>query len=71
MGDIVTSIFSTFTQVISSLSSGIKSAFEAIIYEDASVATPVLSGIAKFGFTMLGIALATGLVYAAVRLIKR
>lgn len=71
MGDIVTKIFSSFTDTISNLAQGIKSAFENILYVDPLAETKVLSSVAEFGFVMLGISMAIGLVYTAVRLIKR
>lgn len=70
MGDIVTKIFSGFTETITNLASGIKSAFLNILYEDPAASSKVLSSVAEFGLVFMGISLAIGLVYGAVRLVK-
>ena len=71
MGDIITQIFQGFTDTITNLAQGIKDAFVNIIYVDPTAETKVLSDLAQFGFLFLGISLAIGLVYGAVRLIRR
>ena len=79
MGEIVKNIFSSFTDVISGLAGGIQSAFSHILWKgvtDAQGATTYvaengLSDVAQFGFIFLGVSLAIGLVYGAVRLIRR
>lgn len=79
MGEIVKSIFSSFTDVISGLAGGIQSAFSHILWKGVTDAQGVttyvaengLSDVAQFGFTFLGVSLAIGLVYGAVRLIRR
>lgn len=71
MGEIVTQIFQGFTDTIRNLAQGIKDAFVNIIYVDPTAETKVLSDLAQFGFLFLGISLAIGLVYGAVRLIRR
>lgn len=79
MGEIVKSIFTSFTDVITSLAGGIQSAFSHILWKGVAdsqgamtyVSANGLSDIAQFGFIFLGVSLAIGLVYGAVRLIKR
>jgi len=71
MGEIVTTIFSSFVSVITNIATGIKSAFDTILWVDPAAPTKELSDIAKFGFIFLGVSLAIGIVYAAVRLIRR
>jgi len=71
VGDIVKHIFSGFTDTITNFASGIKDAFLQIIYVDPAAETKVLSDVAQFGFVMVGISLAIGLVYGAIRLIRR
>ena len=71
MGDIVQQIFSGFTETITNFATGIKDAFMQMIYTDPAAETKTLSALAEFGFVFLGISLAIGLVYGAVRLIRR
>lgn len=71
MGDIVSKIFTGFAETISNFAGGIKDAFLQIIYTDPAAETKTLSALAEFGFVMLGISLALGLVHMAVRLIRR
>ena len=71
MGEIVTKIFTGFTETIRNFGGGIKDAFLQIIYEDPTASERTLSALAEFGFVMLGISLALGLVHMAVRLIRR
>ena len=70
MGDIVSTIFSTFTDCIEGLSSGIKTAFMNILYADPTASEKVLSAPVKFGLICSGIALAFGLVMGAFRWIR-
>lgn len=70
MGDIVTKIFTGFTDTIKNLAGGIKDAFLQIFYVDPTAETKVLSGVAEFVLVMLGISMAIGLVYGAIRLIR-
>lgn len=71
MSDVITSIFSSFTDTISGLGQGIKNAFLQIFYVDPTASDLVVSDVAKFGFLMLGFAMATGLVMGAVRMLRR
>lgn len=70
MGEMVRTIFTSFTDVITGLGGGIKSAFEVILYADPTAEVKVLSDFAQFSLIMGGVALATGLVLGAFRMIK-
>lgn len=70
MGEMVKKIFTSFTDVITNLSSGIKSAFTNIIYEDPTAAEKVLSAPVEFALIFAGVSLAVGLVYGAFKLIR-
>ena len=70
MGDIVAKIFTGFTQTITNLATGIKDAFLNILYENPEAETKVLSSVAEFGLVFLGISMAIGLVYGAIRMVK-
>lgn len=71
MGTLIKEIFSGFSETISGLAGGIKDAFMQIMYVDPAAETLVVSDFAKFAFVMLGLSLAIGLVYGAIRLIRR
>ncbi len=71
MTDIIKNIFSGFSETIKGLAGGIKDAFLNILYVDPSASEKVLSDVAQFGFLFLGLSMAIGLVYGAVRLIRR
>ena len=71
MTDIIKNIFSGFSETIKGLAGGIKDAFLNILYVDPSASEKVLSDVAQFGFLFLGLSMAIGLVYVAVRLIRR
>ena len=66
----VKKIFTSFTDVITNLSSGLKSAFTNIIYEDPAATEKVLSAPVEFVLIFAGVSLAVGLVYGAFKLIK-
>lgn len=70
MGDIVSKIFTGFTQTITNLASGVKDAFVNVLYENPEAETKVLSSVAEFGLVFLGISMAIGLVYGAIRLVR-
>lgn len=70
MGDIVQKIFTGFSQTITNLAGGIKEAFLNILYENPEAETKVLSSVAEFGLVFLGISMAIGLVYGAIRMVK-
>lgn len=71
MSDLFSELFSAFGDTISGLANGIKDAFLNIIYVDPDATTRQISDLAKFGFLMLGLSMAIGLVYGAFRLIRR
>lgn len=68
---LIEEIFSSFSTVIDGISDGIKTAFTNLIYVDSAASDPVFSPLVIFLFTMAGIALATGILYAIFGLIKR
>lgn len=70
MGEMVSTIFSSFTDVITELSSGIKDAFVNIIYEDPTASEKVLSAPIQFALIFAGVALASGLVMGAFHWIR-
>ena len=70
MGERVKKIFTSFTDVITNLSSGLKSAFTNIIYEDPAATEKVLSAPVEFVLIFAGVSLAVGLVFGAFKLIK-
>lgn len=70
MADIVSKIFTGFTTTITNLASGVKTAFLNILYENPEAETKVLSSVAEFGLVFLGISMAIGLVYGAIRMVR-
>lgn len=70
MGEMVSTIFSSFTDVISGLSNGIKTAFINILYQDPEASEKVISDPVKFVLIFSGVALASGLVMGAFRWIR-
>lgn len=70
MSELITTLFSSFTEAIKGMGSGLKDAFMNVIYVDPSATNPVISDLAKFGFLTAGLAMAVGLVYGAIRLIR-
>ena len=70
MGEMVSTIFSSFTDVISGLSNGIKTAFVNILYQDPDASVKVISDPVKFGLIFSGVALASGLVIGSFRWIR-
>ena len=70
MGELITSMFSSFSDVISGLAGGVKDMFMEMLYVDPLAETLVLSDFAKFGFVMAGLSLALGLGYFIIRKIR-
>lgn len=71
MSDIVTTIFESFVEVIQSLATGIKTAFIQFIYADPDAAEKTLSAPFEFLLIFMGISIAIGLVYGAIRMVSR
>ena len=70
MGELITSMFSSFTDVISGLAGGVKEMFMNLIYENPTADVLVVSDFAKFSFIMAGLSLALGLGYFIIRKIR-
>lgn len=70
MTQVVTNIFSGFSETISGLAGGFKEGFTNLFYVDPSATELVVSDLAQFGFIMLGVGMAIGIVYGLLRLIK-
>lgn len=70
MSELITEIFSSFTEVIKGLSGGIKDAFSNLIYVDPAATDPQFSPIVLFIFTMAGLGLATGILYKIFGMIR-
>lgn len=70
MAELINQIFTGFTDAIKGIASGLKNAFEQIIYVDPSATEKVLSDFAKFSFIMLGLSLAFSVVFLIVRKIR-
>ena len=70
MGELITTMFSTFSDTISGLAGGVKDMFMNILYVDPAAEQLVISDFAKFGFVMAGVSLALGLGYFVIRKIR-
>ena len=70
MTELITTLFSVFSTVITGLADGLKTGFGNLIYVDPSATTPVFSPLILFLFTMAGLGLATGILYKMFGLIK-
>lgn len=71
MSELITTLFSSFTEAMKGMGSGIKDAFLNVLYVNPTAETLVVSDFAKFMFLTAGLAMAIGLIYGAVRLIRR
>ena len=69
--ELVSEIFGSFTVVIEKLAGGLKSAFTNLIYVDPAAEVLEMSPLVTFTFVMLGVGLATGILYKILGLIKR
>jgi hypothetical protein len=63
-------MFSNFNTVVEGIASGLKTGIEHILYVDPDASEKVFSTFAKFGFAMAGVGIATGLIYAGVRMVR-
>ena len=70
MAGLVNQIFQSFNVVITGLASGLKGAFENLIYVDPSATNPTMSPLVMFIFTMLGLGLATGVLWKIFSLVR-
>ena len=70
MGELITTMFSAFTDTITGISTGVKDMFMNLLYEDPTSSVLVLSDFAKFGFLMMGLSMALGLGYFIIRKIR-
>ena len=70
MGDMVSTIFTSFNDVITNLAGGIKNAFVQILYQDPDAAEKVISDPVKFALIFAGVALASGMVMGAFKWIR-
>ena len=68
MGELISTIFESFTTVITGLSTGLQSAFTSLIYANGESGT--FSPLVLFLFTMAGVGLAAGILYKIFGLIK-
>ena len=71
MGELITTIFESFSTVIEGLAGGLKVAFTNLIYVDPAATDPAFSPLVLFVFTMLGLGIATGILYKIFDLIRR
>lgn len=71
MTDLISTLFSSFSEAMKGMGDGIKNAFLNVLYADPSASQLVVSDFAKFVFLTAGLGMAIGLVYGAVRLIRR
>lgn len=70
MDQVVTSMFSGFSTCIKGMAGGLKDGFLNLFYVDPTAEQLVVSDLAQFGFIMLGVGMAIGIVYGLLRLIK-
>lgn len=70
MSELITEIFTSFSEVIKGLSGGIKDSFSNLIYVDPTATDPQFSPIVLFIFTMAGLGLATGILYKIFGMIR-
>ena len=68
MTDLITTIFSSFTEVINGLAGGLTSAFMQLIYANGE--SGAFSPLILFLFTMAGVGLAAGILYKIFGLIQ-
>ncbi len=70
MNTVITNLFSGFSETIKGMAGGLKTGFLQLFYEDPTATEKVVSELAQFGFVMVGVAMAIGIVYSLLRLIK-
>ena len=70
MGELITTIFGSFTTVIGGIADGLKEAFVNLVYVDPSAADPTFSPLVLFIFTMAGLGLAAGILYKIFGMVR-
>ena len=71
MGELVTTIFSTFTETITGISGGLSEAFQRLLYVyNNGVKTEEFSPLILFVFTVAGIGLAAGILWRMFAMLK-
>ena len=70
MTELITTMFSGFSDTIGGLANGVKEMFMNILYVDPTAQTLVVSDFAKFGFVMAGLSMALGLGYFIIRKVR-
>lgn len=70
MNEVITSMFSGFGETIKGMAGGFKDGFMNLFYVDPKASELVVSDLAQFGFILLGVGMAIGIVYGLLRLIK-
>ena len=70
MTELITTMFSGFTQTMGSFANGIKEGFTNVIYVDPTASELVVSDLAKFGFLVGGVALALGVTFFIIRKVR-
>lgn len=70
MSELISTMFSSFTTVITGLAGGIKEAVSELIYVDASASEKVLSDAVIFIFTIAGLSIAMTVFFMVFRLIR-
>lgn len=70
MGELITQMFSSFSTVITGLSTGIKDAAANLIYVDPAAEQKVLSDLIQFIFIIAGLSIAMTVFFIVFRLIR-
>lgn len=72
MGELVSTIFSTFREVMTGLAGGLSDAFSRLIYvyDAQGAATEEFNPLVLFIFTVAGISLGAGLLWGMFKMIK-
>lgn len=69
MGQLVSNIFESFSTVLTGLSSGLTTAFNNLLYTNGNIEGG-FNPLVTFVFTMAGVGLAAGILWAIFGLIK-
>ena len=71
VGELFNALVEGINGIIAPMVEAIKTAFLELIYVDPEAETPVLSSIAYFLFSMLGLSIGVGLIWLVISLFKR